>query len=323
VHTVLGVSNVLLVLLASFLALHLLKRFGRWSVHRSVPLLVLAMPLTGLALGLEELHHLLDRPCFLGAPTWDQVLGTALLLGMGAIAVGGFGFGLARLVLLRWVLSRKGTWADPVLQALVARLAERRGTTVPRIRLYPYDRPVAFTYGWWRPVIFLSTWMVEHLDHEEREAVLAHEVEHVARRDYFVMALAIALRDAFWYVPTSWTVYRQLQHEKELTCDEWASHLTNRPLALASALAKVWQHSAEGVGFGAAQTLAGPGEALEGRIERLLEQPAPVPTSARNRPALLAAGAFVVVLLALVAVSGTLILAAMGCGPALTLWRLF
>lgn len=322
-HTALGLSNVLLVILASFLALALLRRFGGQPERRLVLFVVLAMPLASLGLGLEELHHLLDRPCFLGAPTWDQVFGIALLLGVGVVALGGLGLGLLRLAVLAWIMARKGTRADPALQALAQRLARQRGTRVPRVRLYPYGRPVTFTYGLWRPVVFLSTWMVEHLDAQEREAVLAHELEHVARRDYLAMWLATLLRDAFCYVPTSWLAHRQLQHEKELVCDEWASRLTHRPLALASALAKVWQHTAEGAGFTPVQSLAGGGEALEHRIERLLEPPVQAPSTPRTRITVLSTGALALLLLMSVAVSGALILAAMGCGPALSLWRWF
>ncbi|GHO95812.1 hypothetical protein KSF_058600 [Reticulibacter mediterranei] len=47
-----------------------------------------------------------------------------------------------------------------------------------------------------------------------------HELEHVARRDYLIMFLATVLRDAFFYMPTSWIAYRQLQREKELVCDD-------------------------------------------------------------------------------------------------------
>ena len=52
------------------------------------------------------------------------------------------------------------------------------------------------------------------------------------------MWLATVLRDAFFYLPTSWAAYRQLSHEKELICDDLAIGSTHRPLALASALAR-------------------------------------------------------------------------------------
>ena len=56
-----------------------------------------------------------------------------------------------------------------------------------------------------------------------------------------VIWFATVLRDAFFYLPTSRVAYHQLQHEKELACDDLAVGVTHWPLALASALAKAWQ----------------------------------------------------------------------------------
>src|SRR5439155_7584396 len=102
---------------------------------------------------------------------------------------------------------------------------------------------------------------------------LAHELGHVARRDYLVIWLATVLRDAFCYLPTSWAAYRQLQREKELACDDLAVAATNRPLALASALAKVWQQAVSAPTLATVQPFMEASEAIEGRIERLLAAP--------------------------------------------------
>ena len=88
--------------------------------------------------------------------------------------------------------------------------------------------------------MLLSTWMVDHLDQQELEAVLMHELVHVRRRDYLLNWVALLLRDAFFYLPTSRIAYRQLHYEKELASDDLVAQSTKRPLALASALTKVW-----------------------------------------------------------------------------------
>jgi beta-lactamase regulating signal transducer with metallopeptidase domain len=171
------------------------------------------------------------------------------------------------------VMARSGVPAGPELQTFADNLAEQLGATRSRVLLYVYDRPLALTCGLFRPTVLLSTWMVEHLDRRELEAVVVHELEHVARRDYLVTWLAMVLRDAFFYLPTSWVAYRQLQREKELACDDLAIAVTHRPLALASALTKVWLHAVDTprlVELSAAQTLAEVGASINGRIERLL-----------------------------------------------------
>ncbi len=288
--------------------------------------LVLLVPLTSLGLGLAGLHHFAGRACLRNAPFWDSALEIALPVGMGLIALGALGLGMLRLALMARVVLRKSFSAGPDLQSLADDLAGRLGATRAQVRLCVYDRPLALTSGVFRPTVLLSTWMIECLDRRELEAVLAHELEHVARRDYPVMWLATVLRDAFFYLPTSWAAYRQLSQEKELVCDDLAIGSTHRPLAMASALAKVWQHAVEaphGARFGAAQPLLEAGESINGRIERLLTSTAP--TSCRQslqasmvrRSILAFAG-----LLLLEAANVIVMLALMGCGPALLLGRI-
>lgn len=329
-HTLLGLSSVLLVLVGGFLTLGLPRRLGGRSRRRDLPFLVLVAPVVSLGLGIGGLHHFAGRICLLGAPLWDYTLGVALPLGMGLIAVGGLGLGVLRLVLLQRVVARRGTAADGELQALADRLAERVGAGRPQVRLCEYDRPLALTWGFWRPSLLLSTWLVDYLDRRELESVIAHELAHVARRDYLVVWLATVLRDAFFYLPTSWAAYRQLQHEKELACDDLAAGATNRPLALASALAKVWQQAlgvprpGADLPPGAAQALTSPATSLEGRIERLLAGEPATASPPRSRLVALGVGSLALAgLLVLEATNVAVMLAPMGCGPASLLRTLF
>ncbi|MFL5658677.1 MAG: M56 family metallopeptidase, partial [Ktedonobacteraceae bacterium] len=270
-HTLLGLSSMLLLIFGSYLTLGLLRHLGDWSQRRGVQFFVLAVPLLSLGLGIGGLHHFTGRACLRDAPSWDSLLGVALPFGMGLVTVGALGLGGVRLALMSRVMARSGVPAGSELQVLANDLAERLGAARSRVLLHIYDRPLALTCGLFRPTVLLSTWMVEHLDRRELEAVLAHELEHVARRDYLMTWLATMLRDAFFYLPTSWAAYRQLQQEKELACDDLAVGATHRPLALASALAKVWQHAVEGPHFvriGTVQSLTGAGESINDRIER-------------------------------------------------------
>jgi beta-lactamase regulating signal transducer with metallopeptidase domain len=323
VHTVLWLSSLLLVLLGSGLALIILRRLSGWAGRRDLQFLILAAPLISLAVGLGGLHHFAHRACFMAAPSWDYTLGAALPLVMGLVALGAVSLATIRLVLMGWVVGRRGTPASAEVQALADRLADRLGAPRPPVRLCAYDRPLAITYGLWRPRVLLSTWMVAHLDARELEAVLAHELGHVARRDFLVISLATVLRDAFCYLPTSWAAYRQLQHEKELACDDLAVGVTRRPLALASALTKVWQHAVSGPRTGLAQPLIGIQAAIEGRIRRLLDASLLAARPPQARVVALSVGtAGLVGLLILQAATVAMVLAPMGCGPAAPLWRL-
>ena len=326
-HLLLGISSIALFTFGSSVALRLLYSVGSWVQRRYVQCLVLVVPLASLGFGLAGLHHFAGRACLRSAPSWDALLGMALPLLMGLIALAAFGFGMVRLALMRRVVGRSGVAAGPQLQALADALSERLGAARSHLLLCTYDRPLALTYGLFRPTVLLSTWMVEHLDRRELEAVLAHELEHVARRDYFVIWLATVLRDAFFYVPTSWAAYRQLQYEKELACDELVARSTHRPLALASALAKIWLHTADGAcyaQFGIAQQVLGAGESINERIERLLTIPQPTANTRHAHRASLRLGIPALVgLLVLEVANVILILAAMGCGPLLFLGKLY
>lgn len=317
-HTLVVLSSVLLVVLGAFALLQTLRTIA--GPHRRLlQALVLTAPLVSLALGLAGLHHFAGRECFLTAPRWDVLLAVALPVGMGTAALAGLGLGVGRHVLLGRVLAQSGQPAGPGLRALADGLAAQLGVPPARLLVCPLDQPLALTYGLRRPTVLLSAWMLAHLDRQEQEAVLAHELAHAARRDYLAIWLATILRDAFCYLPTSWAAFAQFQREKEPAADDLAAGATRRPLALASALAKVWHQTTVGPVSAGAPALVGSGEAIKARVERLLAPSGP-PRARHSRLATLGIG-FVVVagLLSLQVVSVALLLLPMGCGPLRTL----
>lgn len=331
-HTLLGLSGLLLVVVGGLLALVALRWLDRWAHRRDLQFLVLAAPLVALGLGAAGVHHFAGRICFLGAPPWDYTLAILLPLAMGLVALGAFGLGLVRLLLVQRLVARRGLPAHPALQALVERLAARLGARAPRALLCAYDQPLAITCGLRRSTVLLSHWMIRQLDSRELEAVLAHELAHAARRDYLVTWLATVLRDAFFYLPTSWVAHRQLRREKELASDDLAVQATGRPLALASALARVWQQSVGGPAWraaGVAQALLGADDLMEGRIERLLagvrtrQQLAQERSTMLSRAGGIGAGVSSLGgLLALEAANAAVLLAPMSCGPLSVLAKL-
>lgn len=325
-HPLVGLSSLLLVVFAGCLALQGLRYINNWSWRRDLQLLILALPVISLGLSLGALYHFAGRICFLNAPPWDYTLGLTLPISMGLVALGGLGLGLLRLALIRRLVAQSAIPAGPELQALTERLAVPLDVWPPRLLLCAYDRPLALTLGFRGPTLLLSTWMLTHLDRGELEAVLVHELGHIARRDSLVVWLATMLRDAFFYLPTSWAVYRRLQWEKELACDDLAVGATKRPLALASALAKVWQHALAVPLTGPAQPFVGADASLESRIKRLL-------TTKRRRDSLekrphagiIAVSGAVTAVLGLVALqvaNVAVLLVPMGCGPASGLGKL-
>lgn len=195
-----------------------------------------------------------------------------------------------RVAVLNRYITRLASPASSHLQNLVNRLASRYSLLAPRVLMLDAAAPLAFTVGAWRPVIALSSWVVEALDAEELEAVLAHELSHVARRDYLLMLIATTLRNTFFYLPQSHIAYHLLVEEKERACDDLAISSSGRPLALASALTKVWRSATEAhmqgswspVGQGLGQALTASDANLEERVVRLLAADTQQPTPARS-----------------------------------------
>ena len=77
------------------------------------------------------------------------------------------------------------------------------------------------------------------LDDEQQDALLAHELAHLARRDPVWLPITQLLVACFFFQPLNWLARRRLRELSELLCDEWAIARTGRPLSLAGCLAEV------------------------------------------------------------------------------------
>lgn len=281
---------------ANLLALVALRRFPTWRWRREAQLAVLAAPLFGVFLGLVQVSACGDLTCGVRPGFPVDAIGRVVIAAMALLVVGALGLGIGRALLLLWVVRRDAVPAGTDLERQANRLARALGVVEPRVRLRPSSEPLALTFGFRRPTLLLSTWMIEQLDRCELEAVLAHELAHAARHDYLVLWLATVLRDAFWYLPTSRMALALLHTEKEIVADDLALAVTHRPLGLAGALAKVWRHAvtpaspaasaraASGSGaLASAQGLVTAGELMHGRITRLLHDGAGDPIEPGQR----------------------------------------
>jgi beta-lactamase regulating signal transducer with metallopeptidase domain len=107
-----------------------------------------------------------------------------------------------------------GEWR-PLLDRCVAAMAVRR----PVLLLQSAREVMPLTFGTLTPTIVLPASAPAWSD-DRREAVLLHELAHVARRDCLsqrVSALACAL---YWPHPGVWFGARRLRVERELACDD-------------------------------------------------------------------------------------------------------
>ncbi|MDF1839311.1 MAG: M56 family metallopeptidase [Planctomycetota bacterium] len=121
-----------------------------------------------------------------------------------------------------------------------------------------------------RREIVLPEKAVAELDPTQLEALLAHEMGHLVRRDPFWLGacrMAVALA---WFQPLlRWTLSR-LEEETELAADDWAAQRVGNGVNLALCLERVGTWLTEAPTPTSAAAMASSGSVLISRVERLL-----------------------------------------------------
>jgi beta-lactamase regulating signal transducer with metallopeptidase domain len=109
--------------------------------------------------------------------------------------------------------------SDEIL-SLVERISDRIGLKHGARVLVTSTDIGPMVVGIRRPTIFLPATLLRQLRPPQLEAVLAHELAHVRRRDTWVAALQLAAQTLWWFHPMVWWMNRQLVRERERSCDE-------------------------------------------------------------------------------------------------------
>jgi len=161
----------------------------------------------------------------------------------------------------------------PQLYATVRHLVERAGIPMPRIYVIPSDSPNAFATGRnpQHAAVAVTQGIVRLLNNDELEGVLAHELGHVRNRDILISsivatiagAISMLSRAAMWgamlggrdrdrggnpfamilvmlLAPLAAVIVQMaVSRTREFAADRSGAALCGKPLALASALAKL------------------------------------------------------------------------------------
>lgn len=120
---------------------------------------------------------------------------------------------------------------------ILERLVRKTGTPVPKLVVIS-SREAPFTVGLRRPIIAVSASILGQLSEDDIEAVLAHEIAHIARRDHIAHWPVVLLRDLQFFNPFTHAIFARLSFERERACDDFGSRLS-RPLNLAKSLIKI------------------------------------------------------------------------------------
>ena len=75
-------------------------------------------------------------------------------------------------------------------------------------------------FGIARPVLIWPEGISAHLEDAHLEAILAHELWHVRRRDNLAAAIHMVVEAVFWFHPLVWWLGARLVEERERACDE-------------------------------------------------------------------------------------------------------
>jgi bla regulator protein blaR1 len=91
-------------------------------------------------------------------------------------------------------------------------------------------RPIAFrlsqqplepgVFGIVRPILLWPAGISQQLQDAHLETILAHEVQHVRRRDNLAAAMHMVVEAIFWFYPLVWWLGARLLEERERACDE-------------------------------------------------------------------------------------------------------
>jgi beta-lactamase regulating signal transducer with metallopeptidase domain len=166
---------------------------------------------------------------------------------------------------------RSGAPAPPEVTAAVLRLAaasrvcRRIGVIVTALAESPA------TIGWLKPVVLLPPALLTGLSLSQIEALLAHEIAHIRRHDYFVNLMQLGAETLLFYHPAVWWVSHRIRVERELCCDDVAVRTSGDAHDYAQALVAVARHTL------AAATVGAAGPSLPYRVRRLLTPPGDTP----------------------------------------------
>jgi bla regulator protein blaR1 len=94
-------------------------------------------------------------------------------------------------------------------------------------------------FGLSRPVLVWPEGISQHLDPEHLEAILAHELWHVRRRDNLAAAAHMIVEAIFWFHPLVWWLGARLVDERERACDEEVLELGSQRRVYAESILKV------------------------------------------------------------------------------------
>jgi heat shock protein HtpX len=222
------------------------------------------------------------------------ILGLLYIIFLSVLAYLGLGFVpitiiASAMILAQWYFSDKIVlWSSgaklvtrdqfPELHDLVERIVARNNLPKPKIAVINTRMPNAFATGKGpkSSIVAVTTGLMDTLDTEELEGVIAHELTHIRNRDVLVITLASLFSTVAWYLMQfgfygglygggmgygrrdnttgsmiivivvamltwviSFLIIRAISRYREYAADRGSAQMTGKPIKLANALMKI------------------------------------------------------------------------------------
>lgn len=172
---------------------------------------------------------------------------------------------LARLIALR---ARAEVLVDSHWLSALARAQRRMGFKHGTALLTSNELASPISWGLMRPVILLNSRAVEASS--EAEAIIAHELAHVARMDWTKLLLARIATALFWFNPFVWVLAREAHQLREEAADDAVLGADIADTDYAQLLVGVARHECPGLLLGA-HGVAPSKSSLARRVARVLD----------------------------------------------------
>ena len=154
----------------------------------------------------------------------------------------------------------------------LADLTKRLGLNKPVGLLESASVSVPIVIGVLKPVILLPAGVLTMLTPAQLEAVIAHELAHIYRRDYLLNIIQSILEAIYYFNPAVWWISAYIRIERENCCDDIAVELCHDSLSYARALLTLEESVQYSPRLAMALANKGKGKLLF-RIRRILNQP--------------------------------------------------
>lgn len=147
---------------------------------------------------------------------WDDPSALFLIAYLGGLMMAGARLVAGLWTLRRWTLGAREVTC-PEWTAAFDRVRAKAVTPRNLSLLVSDEASSPLSWGWLRPVILIDRDALELSD--DADAILAHEMAHVLRRDWPALMLSRLAAALFWFNPLVWLLEREIVQQAEEAAD--------------------------------------------------------------------------------------------------------